>query len=591
MNDEQSTIDRGLAPAASLPEPILEGHAKVFFADFEFDPRRDELRRHGVAIPLRPKPHALLRYFLVHPQRLIGKSELLSALWGTAVVTDDSLVQCVGELRAGLRDQAQVLIKTLPRRGYMFDAPVSMEALGAPAAGPVQDAAAPPALAARRWLRQPVWIGALVVLGLALGGGGSLYMYASHAPVDIDREILKRQAIGVIPFADLSDSPLPRSLSEGLTDEVSAQIAGAHRLLAIRGASSMPTGGSQPDISRSLGEAQARYLLTGSMARRGDGVAIDAQLTAVADGQVVWSDHYEYKDAADPETGPDMARRLVSGVRLRLAELNKARVNAAGYRPDMVELVLAGWDDIDRRQTREDVRRGRQRFEEALQVDPRSVVALTGLGAALMSERFGYSGETPPKDIAESERVAQRAMQIAPNDAVALILWGNVLLFRGQPDQALPAFEKATRMAPTNANAYMRTASVLMFLGRPREAQDRIETAMKVGARDPRIMAAGYYNGALAAFMLGDEDRAYALARRVVVDRPTFGLAYALIAAIDALHGRQAQAETQMAQHLKLIPHSTVERYLINNPTLEPTAIARRDRIVDGMRKAGLPER
>ena len=73
--------------------------------------------------------------------------------------------------------------------------------------------------------------------------------------------------------------------------------------------------------------------------------------------------------------------------------MHKAKVSRPGYQFDPVDLAMSGWEDIDRRQSMEDVKRGRARFEAALRADPDSVVALTGLGAALMSERFGHSGE------------------------------------------------------------------------------------------------------------------------------------------------------------------------------------------------------
>jgi tetratricopeptide (TPR) repeat protein len=226
-----------------------------------------------------------------------------------------------------------------------------------------------------------------------------------------------------------------------------------------------------------------------------------------------------------------------------------------------------------------------------LRADPDSVIALTGLGAALMSERFGNSGEPPPEDIAESERVAARALALAPNNHVALINWANVLCFRGQPDLALPVYEKAMRRAPFVALTHLRYASALELNGRAAEMQPYIDTAMRIGYRDPRTMAYAYFLAAGAAFTLGDEEKAYALARRSLVERPSYGVAYAYLAAIDALHGRQAEGERHMAEHRKLMPHNTIERYVINNPAGADSYLASRNRLVEGMRAAGLPER
>ncbi|WP_213955406.1 winged helix-turn-helix domain-containing protein [Variovorax sp. dw_954] len=131
-------MDEPLSEAPGAQVAVL-----LVFAGFEFDPRRDELRKGGAPIALRPKPLALLRHLLKNPARLLMKDELIAALWGPTVVTDDSLVQCVGDLRAALDDRDLRLIKTLPRRGYMLDTTVEVVT-----PGPVKAAAA---------ATRPVW--------------------------------------------------------------------------------------------------------------------------------------------------------------------------------------------------------------------------------------------------------------------------------------------------------------------------------------------------------------------------------------------------------------------------------------------------
>jgi DNA-binding winged helix-turn-helix (wHTH) protein len=72
------------------------------FDRFHFDPLRGRLTNGGTAIDLRPKSVAVLHYLLAHPHRLVGKDELLGAVWGKVVVTEDSLVQCVRDIRHAL---------------------------------------------------------------------------------------------------------------------------------------------------------------------------------------------------------------------------------------------------------------------------------------------------------------------------------------------------------------------------------------------------------------------------------------------------------------------------------------------------------
>jgi predicted ATPase/DNA-binding winged helix-turn-helix (wHTH) protein len=94
------------------------------FGEFRLDLERGCVLKAGDEIKLRPKVYEALKYLVEHPGRLIGKQELMQAVWPDAFVTDDSLVQCTVELRRALDDRNQKLLKTVPRRGYLFAAPV-----------------------------------------------------------------------------------------------------------------------------------------------------------------------------------------------------------------------------------------------------------------------------------------------------------------------------------------------------------------------------------------------------------------------------------------------------------------------------------
>src|SRR5690348_3377841 len=98
------------------------------FGDFTLDVARGCVLRGGEEIKLRPKVYEALKYLVENPGRLIGKQELIQAVWPDSFVTDDSLVQCTLELRRALGDRSQLLLKTVPRRGYLFTAEVIQRA-------------------------------------------------------------------------------------------------------------------------------------------------------------------------------------------------------------------------------------------------------------------------------------------------------------------------------------------------------------------------------------------------------------------------------------------------------------------------------
>jgi DNA-binding winged helix-turn-helix (wHTH) protein/tetratricopeptide (TPR) repeat protein len=123
---EAREVARFLRPA----EP-LRGFA---FGGFILDLARGALLQDGIEIRLRAKSLDVLAYLVRHPGRLIAKRELIEAIWPDVAVTDDSLVQCLVEIRRALGDQ-QAWVHTARGRGYRFDGDVR-PVLGAGAGEP-----------------------------------------------------------------------------------------------------------------------------------------------------------------------------------------------------------------------------------------------------------------------------------------------------------------------------------------------------------------------------------------------------------------------------------------------------------------------
>lgn len=100
-------------------------HRVYTFGDFVLDLTAGCLLHHGDEVKLRPKAFETLRYLVQNPNRLISKDELVQAVWTDSFVSDNSLVKCLKDVREALNDQQHVVIKTVPRRGYIFIAQVS----------------------------------------------------------------------------------------------------------------------------------------------------------------------------------------------------------------------------------------------------------------------------------------------------------------------------------------------------------------------------------------------------------------------------------------------------------------------------------
>jgi DNA-binding winged helix-turn-helix (wHTH) protein len=96
----------------------------LHFDRFTIDAARGRLSAENRDIELRPKSFDVLRYLVEHADRLIAKEEIIEAIWPDVVISDDSLARCMSDVRTALGDREQRIIKTMPRRGYMFVAGV-----------------------------------------------------------------------------------------------------------------------------------------------------------------------------------------------------------------------------------------------------------------------------------------------------------------------------------------------------------------------------------------------------------------------------------------------------------------------------------
>src|SRR3954471_19817857 len=98
---------------------------KLIFSPFTLDLERLCLLGPAGQIKLRPKSFEVLRYLAEHPGQTVTKDELIAAIWPDVTVSEESLTRCVSDIRLAIGDQAQRIIRTLPKRGYLLEGPVS----------------------------------------------------------------------------------------------------------------------------------------------------------------------------------------------------------------------------------------------------------------------------------------------------------------------------------------------------------------------------------------------------------------------------------------------------------------------------------
>src|SRR5215470_4924043 len=115
---------------------VAGGRGRVLrFSGFELDPERAELRApDGGTIKLRPKTLEIFRLLAGNAGRVLSKQQLMEAVWPNVHVGEDSLFQCIREIRTALGDDKRQMVRVISGRGYLFEAEVTDTAAPAPEA-------------------------------------------------------------------------------------------------------------------------------------------------------------------------------------------------------------------------------------------------------------------------------------------------------------------------------------------------------------------------------------------------------------------------------------------------------------------------
>jgi DNA-binding winged helix-turn-helix (wHTH) protein/TolB-like protein len=261
----------------------------VRFGEFEFDPESRELRRRGAPVSLQAQPAMVLATLLEHADTVVSREELQAAVWGDGTFVDfeRGLNFCMTQIRAALGDDAvrPVYIRTIPRKGYQFIAPLQRDAAPEQAKAPEGQRHRP----LRRWA--PVALAILVV--------------ASAAAFWLWRETHRSQPpppiLAVVRFDNETNHPELQNFIDGLTDDVVVQLTAdsSGRYRVVGNAPILRGPRDQRDLKAIGASLDARYAVMGQVRADGSKVLILAHLIRLSDLTHVWVVRQE-RDNGDP---------------------------------------------------------------------------------------------------------------------------------------------------------------------------------------------------------------------------------------------------------------------------------------------------
>jgi len=288
-------------------KPPGHGTRRLRFDRFVVDMDRGCLLLGDGEVALRPKTFAVLQHLVENCGRLISKDELFAAVWPNVSVTDDTLVQSIGELRRALGDDGARLLKTVPRRGYRLEADVTADGkiIPSPNEAPAASSAARQAHAsvggwampfARSSVQRPLLyaLGILVVIMLAAGlWFGSATGPKSASPSIIAgqvgssrAEFAARPAIAVLPFLNQGDDAGRDYFADGLTQDIINVLGRFPELTVMSWNAVLPYKGKPESPGQVARNLAVDYQVEGSVVLSGERINVLVQFVSV-DGRVL----------------------------------------------------------------------------------------------------------------------------------------------------------------------------------------------------------------------------------------------------------------------------------------------------------------
>lgn len=519
-------------------------------AHYRFDDIRVDLAAHriekaGVERPLEPKAFAVLVQLLARQGELVGRDELLDAVWAHRHVTPSALNRIIVNLRKSLGDDTAQprYIETVHGLGYRFigaspartgaeqasasdDAPAGVRS---PHASPGAAASAGTVAPHRRHAATAI---ALAVLAL-LASAAAIWQARSRGTPDA-AVVARPVALGVLPFYARGDDAELAAAAEGLSESLTDAFTRVPTLSVAGRDSVFALGRGRASAQRVAAALDLDYVLGGEVVPGADGTAaIELRVTLWRRGDAapVWVD-----SASLPREQLFRAVvRLIAHVQATLVP-RAAPVAASAATIPAQDLYWLGRRHGHQR-TPESLARALGYFQRAVAEDPDFALGYTGIADASML-LYEYGDMTAAEAIGKARSAVARAKELAPELADVHASEGLILIDEDRPAEAAEALANALRREPQLPNAMLWYGNALAYEGRVRDART---WHAQLAAQDPLNPMVHTYLG-VDAMLMGDEAAATASFRRAIELNADYAEPYRQLALQHQFHGRLAEA-------------------------------------------------
>ena len=401
------------------------------FAGFTLDLTQRRLRNGAGDVMLSPKPLALLSYFVTNPGRVIGKDELIGAVWPNVIVSDDSVSQCLRNIRATLGPAAEGLIRTVPRRGYLLD---------------------------------EAWLSASPVLSDA------------GQPEKIDN----KPSLAILPFINMSGDPEQEFFADGVTEDIITDLSKVSGLSVIARGSVFSYKGKAADVAEIAARFHASHVLEGSVRKSGRRVRINAQLADALEGTQLWAERYD-RDLADIfYLQDDIARNIVDALKVHLLARESEAISRIKTRSGAAyEFCLRGRHYLSFHSLK-GYDSGYRMFMKAIELDPGYARAYAG-AADCCTFRCMWNADI---SVEQALELSAKAVELDPKLPEAHAAHGWALAIAARYTQASQSFERAIELDPMSYEAHYLYARAYALQGSHTQSAHYFERAIAISPDD-----------------------------------------------------------------------------------------------------------
>jgi DNA-binding winged helix-turn-helix (wHTH) protein/TolB-like protein/Tfp pilus assembly protein PilF len=527
------------------------------FGSFVLDIAEQRLLRDGQAVPLSPKPFDLLVLLLRHPDHVLDKAELMSALWPDCSVEEANLTVTVSALRKALGPAGVSFIQTVPKRGYRFagrvepEAPPSSDQTSAASSVAVSDALTDNAphgllrpgnrsLRSGRFFLTRVALPALVVAAAAI-----LVLFRPFSAA-ADRPMTT--AVAVLPFHALEGQAKEPDLGVAMADALITKLSNIHEIV-VRPTGEVARyvnfGGDLLTVGREL---SVDAVVDGTIQRSGDRMRVTVQLVSVPKGASLWATTFDenatnifsLQDSISERVADALVPSLTRQERLLLAK--RFTDNADAY-----DAYQRGRYDLNQR-TPESLKRAVDHFNRAITIDSsfaRAYVALADCHNLLAD----YQAVQPKAAAPLARAAAIKALQLDPNLAEAHASLAFVRFhFDWDWIEAEREFKRAITLNQNYATAHHWYGLFLATMGRFDEAFSELGRARDL---DPSSLIVATNIG-WVQYLTHQYDQALDQYQKVLTIEPDFAPAHYKLTWVMEQKGRYDEASATLARGLEL---------------------------------------